>query len=157
MIIGREIVVLSLSASVLYDVCDKEKILVEVMEEEFLIQFSVLQWGALHRYRLAGSSGVLRERSDFVVWGQGRAWEGLLEKLQGSAWGFVGWNCSLAPWGPVPEWQWEHPGKSALGFPTAICLCWNVRLSVDTASYPSWFSTGNWGDLEREDGSRCLN
>lgn len=43
MIIGREIVVLSLSASVLYDVCDKEKILVEVMEEEFLIQFSVLQ------------------------------------------------------------------------------------------------------------------
>lgn len=37
---------LSLSASVLYDVCDKEELIVEVMEEEFLrgIQFSVLQW-----------------------------------------------------------------------------------------------------------------
>lgn len=89
---------LSLSASVLYDVCDKDELIVEVIEKEFLrgIQFSVLQWGALHRYRLAGSSGVLRERSDFLVGGQGRAWEGLVDKLQDSAQGFFAWNCSLA-------------------------------------------------------------
>lgn len=111
-------------------------------------QSSLLPWGALHVYRLArklwgsdGKKGFLAVRT-----GKGMAgplWETslLCPRLCGLE--FHSYCCGY-------RFQSDrgHPGKNALGLPISICLGWKVKLSVSPGSSLSWFSKGNWGDLE---------
>lgn len=116
-----------------------------------------LQWEALHVHRLArkhwssdGERGFLGVRTRKGMGNPLRETMILPRAL------LVG-IALLQPRIFGPEWYWEHLGMNTLGLPVAICLSWEVRLSFGTASSPSWFSTGSWGDLEREGKSNCLN
>lgn len=104
--------------------------------------------GALHVYRLARKLWSSDGKKGFLAVRTGKGMGGPLQEASLFCRGLCWLELLSSCCGYLFQSDCGHPGKNALGLPIAICLGWKVKLSVSPGSSPSWFSKGNWGDLE---------